>query len=405
MDRNINDFFPADSSRGSSSGRGRRGHHTSNTSESNTDNAESFYEGGRGGGAWRGNGRSGDRGGRGGGRGRGRGGRGGYMSPAKAERARLAKETINVTIPHILSHDNRARNGVESARRYLPSAITAPPKTASTYLPKLSVIYSDTFDAAEQLVKKLKTSSRAGVYNNGGLKVAILNMASNTSPGGGVLNGAQAQEETLCRRSTLYPSLLTDHFHPLNAGAVVYTADVLVFMNQSYEMVKESERFYVDVISAAAPKRPELKAGGKEYAEQSDYEALVLTVKNILRVAAMKGVTHLVLGAFGCGAYGNPNKLVAEVFRRAICGRRFGVKEEELKTWGREEREVFGGIEEVVFAIYGGDRGKGNLEAFEETFEEVVAWQMSMEKKDDMDFGEGSSGGAKGGEVEAEKGL
>ncbi|KAF3287690.1 hypothetical protein TWF970_007400 [Orbilia oligospora] len=362
-----------------------RGYHTSSntSSQSNVPNTSSSH----------GDDHSGNRGSSNDGNGRNRGrGRNRFMSPAKAERARLARETINTTIPHILQHTPRAKAGVESAQKYAYSEIPTVTKTGGNpYIPKISVVYNDTFDAARDLVGRLKSQFPRD-YEAGRVRVGVLNMASNTNPGGGVLNGSQAQEETLCRRSTLYPSLLKRHFHPLPAGAAVFTSDVLVFMTQGYEMLKVEDRFYVDVISMAAPKRPELTGDKKRYADQASYEELIFGVKGMMRVAQEKGVTHFVAGAFGCGAYGNPNALVAECFKRVICGRRFG-----SEGWEREEREVWSGVREVVFAIYGEDRGKGNLAAFKEAFGDVMRWQEGQvgdAASADVDIdGEGESAG------------
>lgn len=172
--------------------------------------------------------------------------------------------------------------------------------------------------------------------------------------------GALAQEESLCMRSTLYASLNPSWYH-LPDLACIYTPDVLVFRDGALKDLKVEDRFYCDVISIAAIKSPDCvkvasKGGdGMEvvYASERDKEMMVAKIRGLFDVAREKGVTHLVLGALGCGAYHNPPTEVARMFKRVIEGDR--------KHKGVEN------LVEVIFAIF--DEGE-NLQTFREVFGE-----------------------------------
>ena len=81
----------------------------------------------------------------------------------------------------------------------------------------------------------------AEVYAKQVKKVCVLNFASATNPGGGVVNGSSAQEECICRCTTLYPCLNNDDLwtsfyvphckatNPLYNNDCIYTPDVCVF--------------------------------------------------------------------------------------------------------------------------------------------------------------------------------
>ena len=291
----------------------------------------------------------------------------------KAGRAKTAKETINNTIPHILKSNTRALAGIKSSEliHYSPS-----PKVASTVqqaagapspqdepeasrdqtiaslqsqAPKVRVIQSDTFDAAQSL-DLLHKSSRC--------RIGVLNMASALRAGGGVLNGSLAQEESLCTRSTLYPSL-KDAFYRIPENAAIYSPDVLIFRASDQRDLPKADWFFVDVVSCAALKHPDVVedsgGGGKKvYELEKDKEAMTMKIRLIFQIARQKQMTHLVLGALGCGVFRNPPEEVAKIFKRVILGDR--------------KRAGIQGIQEIVFAIF--DDGE-NLRVFREVFQDV----------------------------------
>lgn len=166
-----------------------------------------------------------------------------------------------------------------------------------------------------------------------GFKVAVLNFANNHSVGGAPFS-AGAQEESLCRCSTLLPCLtamLTPFYHKhsdmFNAGKMdfmgnddlIYTPNICVFKTDinaeviEPQMMPEDEWYSVDVITCAAP---QLRHG---QGRPADYEAqMSRRIKKILDVAARQGAEVLVLGAWGCGAFRNPSDVIARLFREQL---------------------------------------------------------------------------------------
>ncbi len=214
-------------------------------------------------------------------------------------------------------------------------------------------------------VSKRRTLEAAERYR--GMKTAVLNFASAVNPGGGVRKGSSAQEESLCRISTLYPSLRDDYmwrnfYLPHRKAAdrrnnddLIYTPGVVVFKSDDdYMSLLRSDRWYsVNVITAAAPDLREPRPGdsdyGRPYMKITENELVSLHIKRmrrILSVAAGEGNEIVVLGAFGCGAFRNPPYIVAEAISDVI----------------REYRNRFRVIEAAVYTAEG--RSGYNLDCF-----------------------------------------
>lgn len=165
-------------------------------------------------------------------------------------------------------------------------------------------------------------------------KVAVLNFASATNPGGGVVGGSNAQEECLCRTSTLYANL-TDremmrafyqpHRQQLRSGQMdftynddlIYTPDVVIFKSDTAFPTTLPEHHWqkVDVITCAAPN---LNYGSQMILQDELAQIHENRCRKILAVAQAKNVEVVILGAFGCGAFGNPPEIVAKGMIRAI---------------------------------------------------------------------------------------
>ena len=222
---------------------------------------------------------------------------------------------------------------------------------------KISVTKQRTFEAAFQLRE-----------NNPNARIAVHNFASATNPGGGVKHGSRAQEEALCRCSTLYPVLNTDEnfqryykFHrdrrdTIYTDACIFTPEIFVFKSDTDEpqILPQKNWLKVDVLTCAAPnlrERPNniYNPGNSTPAKVSDSELLKIHEKrarHMLTILASCGVDIFVTGAFGCGAFRNNPYVVAQAFKNILP-------------------EFDGAFKEIVFAIYFTPRETSNFDAFQ----------------------------------------
>lgn len=208
-----------------------------------------------------------------------------------------------------------------------------------------------------------KTGDCAARLASQGRRVGLLNFANGVRVGGGFLQGSRAQEEDLCRCSALYPCLASktaEEFYVTNeaagtalvSDAMIVSPAVPFFRNDNYELLEKP--FAATVITAAAPDQTWLaqRVACGEEPEVDENEVAQLFCKrtrNIIAAAYKEGVDALILGAWGCGAFGNDPWLVAQAFKRAIA-------------------EVGYCMPEIVFAIWSAGESNENLAAFQEVF-------------------------------------
>lgn len=199
----------------------------------------------------------------------------------------------------------------------------------------------------------------AGELVAGGMNPALLNMASLYHPGGGVLEGSSAQEEDLCRRSTLAVSLYQfslpggrygdlaqlagverrQERYPMdNSYGGIYSPGITFIRgtrDQGYILLDNP--FRAAVISVASlnfnPKHGHSKLVDGQISEP-DRLTIREKIRTILRIGALTGHDSLVLGALGCGAFHTPPAQMAGLFHQVL-----------------DESEFQGRFSKIVFAI------------------------------------------------------
>lgn len=180
----------------------------------------------------------------------------------------------------------------------------------------VGVYNADTFDIAKGAITS-------------GLNPLILNMANHITPGGGVRNGACAQEECLFRRSN-YFATLTKELYPLKDDEIIYSPNITVFKGSEY---KTCTPWKCSCMASAALRRT--SAHSDKYTD-TEYTSMLLKIKMMFRLAVLNGHDSLVLGAFGCGAFHNPPAEVCNIFEEVIL-------------------EYDGYFKEIIFAVMSRD--------------------------------------------------
>ena len=206
------------------------------------------------------------------------------------------------------------------------------------------------------VVSKKRTYEAAKAYK--GNHVAVHNFASATNPGGGVVNGAGAQEECLCRCSNLYFCLNTPDMwgmfytphraahDPIHNDDIIYTPDIVVFKTDTDrpELMERDDWYIVDVITCAAPNLREKPSNrynsgdGTRAVTPSNRELQVIHEKRLRRIldsAVMNHADTVILGAFGCGAFCNEPQVVATAAANVVRDYMYAFKNIEFAVYCR----------------------------------------------------------------------
>lgn len=188
----------------------------------------------------------------------------------------------------------------------------------------------------------------------------VMNFANAIHPGGGYKTGASAQEEALCRQSTLYASIgsasareMYDHNRilndPFDSDYMLLSPYVDVFRDADLNLIDDP--YTTAVMTIPAP-----NLNGRASGQPLELVGMVMKerIRQYLYCAARYGYRTITLGAWGCGAFGHDAKNVASYFRELLV---------DEKMW-----EFF---DAIIFAIYDKTSEQYNYKSFKDAFADV----------------------------------
>ncbi|KAG5796248.1 hypothetical protein H9Q69_004674 [Fusarium xylarioides] len=290
-----------------------------------------------------------------------------YDSSQREELRAIAQETLDISrglLKELGTYD-LARHSVKysfgSLTRLHPAHCPSYRQPAT-----IKVINDDTLNAAIELCRRVQADT--GPKSQPPI---VVNFANRHSPGGGWLNGAMAQEEALCYRSTLALSLNKKHYL-LERDEALYSPYALIMrddLSSGHEIssLPARELPVVGALTVAAlrsppvrlftnePRKDRMRRSSSEvfekrvFANDRDRDVTKAKMRLCLRMAAKHKHDMLVLGALGCGVYGNPPEDIAHCWLEVL-------REDEFSgNWWRE----------VWFAVFD-PKNEGNFEIFHE---------------------------------------
>jgi uncharacterized protein (TIGR02452 family) len=259
-----------------------------------------------------------------------------------------------------ISRDQAAAYGREAVRIIRQGQYTAPSgrilniaddiersvRGTVSYPPDLTVPASSSGSHRTNIeIKNETTLSAASRLLPNGHRPVALNFASATHPGGGFLSGALAQEEFLARSSALYACLENNPMYAFHQARhdsiytdyVIHSPDVPVFRSDDGLLLEEP--YAVSIITS-----PAVNANAVPTDKRSEIlPAMWSRILKVLGVGLLHGHDSIVLGAWGCGAFGNDPSAIAKLFHRALQEKFQGAYKRvvfAIVDWSSEERFI-----------------------------------------------------------------
>ena len=264
----------------------------------------------------------------------------------KSKRREIAKDTLNIIKQgYFISHEGQEVS-VAKAQKYSET-------NTILYTPEMSLELIETIqmDTPEhETVFEVNAMTTLDSVRNEYTKnqnIVCLNFASARNPGGGFLNGSQAQEESIARATGLYPcQLLAEQYYVKNRETrtclytdhIIYSPKVVILKDEEGDLVEELA--YCSIITA-----PAVNTGVVLRNEPDNIDKIESVMKRridmVLAICKKHGYDVLVLGAWGCGVFRNDPEVIAEMFSELLNGKyKNQFKRVVFSIYSRNERFI-----------------------------------------------------------------
>lgn len=187
--------------------------------------------------------------------------------------------------------------------------------------------------------------------------IGVLNFASAIKAGGGWLSGKTAQEEDIMRKTTAFLSLLLqDSFYmihsknnPIYSDSIIYSPGAFIIRDDDFNFIQPEP---INLYTSAALNLTEAR---KQMIKCDEKIIMYNRIKRIIDCMNHNNEETIVLGAFGCGVFGNNPTTIAKIFRKVLVEE---FMEDEFKN--------------IIFAVYDNSPIQQNFNAFKNVFYDKI---------------------------------
>jgi len=282
----------------------------------------------------------------------------------RQQRAAVARATLQIIDRGI--YLNQKSESIDLGKD-LASAVA----NSKHYQPEM---FADIFSAVEKIVKNnpdpketkfeinnetTLNAAKRSIVDRKQTDTICLNFASAKNPGGGFINGSNAQEESLARSSGLYPCINQMQAvyqtnrnlkSPLYSDNIIYAPQVPFFREDNGDLL--DNYYLLSVITSAAVNAGVALKSQVKISREEIKHIMLERAKKILAVAVINNHRNIILGAWGCGVFQNSPQDIAAVFHHHL------VREDYFKNY----------FNCVVFAILDRSKKLHIIQSFQDIF-------------------------------------